>query len=75
MAELRWGESTGRWRRLEKGVYVEGPEEPRPIDRALGAVAVTGGVASGHLAGVLNKLDSVGFSLNHPYLTLPKGVS
>jgi hypothetical protein len=75
MSELRWGERTGRWRRLEKGVYAEGPEEPRPIDYALGAVVLTGGVASGHLAGVLHELDSVQLSRRHPFLTLPKGMA
>ncbi|MDQ6910586.1 MAG: endonuclease domain-containing protein [Actinomycetota bacterium] len=75
MAELRWGEQTGRWRRIEKGAYADGPDDPTAIDRALGSVLLTGGVASGHLAGVLLGLDSVHFSRRRPYLTLPKGTA
>jgi hypothetical protein len=56
---LRWGERTGRWRRVERGVYACGPDDPDPLDRALAAVLVTGGVASGHLAGALLGLDGV----------------
>lgn len=74
VAELKWGEKTGRWQRIEKGVYADGPLGLTALDRALGAVVVTGGVASGHLAGALHELDSVQFSRRHPYLTLPKGV-
>ena len=58
-AALRWGERTGRWRRIARGVYGEGPEEPSPLDVALALVVVTGGVASGCLAGVLHGLDGV----------------
>ena len=59
-AALRWGEQTGRWRRADRGVWVEGPEELTELDRARAAVLATGGVASHHLAGVLHGLDSVG---------------
>jgi hypothetical protein len=58
-AELRWGERTGRWRRIERGVYGEGPQEPTALERAVAVVIVTGGVASGTLAGVLHRLDGV----------------
>lgn len=77
-AELRWGERTGRWRRIERGVYVEGSERPILFESAIGAVKATGGVATGHLAGVLHGLDSVAFdgsalARRAPYLTLPPG--
>ena len=35
---LRWGERAGRWRRVDRGVYAEGPEDPTPLDRARAAV-------------------------------------
>ena len=57
---LRWGETTGRWRRVRRGVYAEGPEEPTPIDRAVAQVLAQRAVASGGLAGVLHGLDGVG---------------
>lgn len=56
---LRWGERTGRWRRADRGVWAEGPEDLSQFDRARAAVMATGGVASHHLAGVLHGLDSV----------------
>ena len=56
---LRWGERTGRWQRVDRGVWIEGSEEPNRLDRARAAVMATGGVASHHLAGVLHGLDSV----------------
>src|SRR4051812_5020302 len=58
-AALRWGEHTGRWCRIERGVYGEGPEAPTALDRALAAALATGGVASGQVAGVLLGLDGV----------------
>lgn len=66
---LQWGEAHGRWRRVRHGVYADGPEDPGPLDEALAAVVVTGGVASGHLAGVLHGLDAV--HLRGPEVTLP----
>lgn len=66
--ELRWGVRTGRWRRIERGVYGRGPDDPSPLDRALAAVVATGGVASGHLAAVLLGLD--GIALQGPDVTL-----
>ncbi len=62
---LRWGEGTGRWRRVRKGVYAEGPEEPTALDFALAEVLAKDAVASGGLAGVLHGLDSVGLD-GHP---------
>ena len=71
--ELRWGEKQGRWRHVSRGVYAEGPTEPTPLDRALAVLVRTGGVASGHLAGVLHELDSV--RLRGPDVTVPPGSS
>src|SRR5579859_471049 len=56
---VRWGERVGRWRRVEAGVYADGPEEPTELDRARAAVLVTGGAASGCLAAVLLQFDGV----------------
>src|SRR5438105_3885391 len=69
MAALRWGERQGTWRRIERGVYGEGPEKPSPLDRAMAAVVLTGGVASGELAGLLLRLDGIVF--RGPQITLP----
>ena len=56
---LRWGESTGRWRRVRKGVYAEGPDEPIVLDRALAELMARDTVAGGSLAAVLYGLDGV----------------
>jgi len=69
LAALRWGTRTGRWSLVEPGVYVLGREGPTAIERAVGAVLATGGVASGTLAGTLLSLDSVGF-IRTPYVTV-----
>jgi hypothetical protein len=58
-AALRWGERRGRWRRLDRKVYGDGPEDPTPLDQGRAAVLATDGIASGHLAGVLHRLDAV----------------
>ena len=58
-SQLRWGETTGRWRRVHKGVYGEGPEEPTELDRRVAEVVARGAVVGGRLAGVLHGLDSV----------------
>src|SRR2546421_4796977 len=65
---LGWGERLGKWRRIERGVYGEGPEEPTAVDRAVAAVIASSGVASWSLAGVLYDLDGV--RLRSPYLTV-----
>lgn len=49
-SRLRWGESSGRWRTVIRGVYGEGPEPPTALDRARALAVVTDGVASGRLA-------------------------
>src|SRR2546421_3220371 len=57
---LRWGIRAGRWRRLVRGVYGEGPGEASDLDIARArVVACAGAAARGHLAGVLHELDSV----------------
>ncbi len=56
---LRWGESTGRWRRARKGVYAEGPDEPTELDKALAEERSRQLVAGGSLAAVLYGLDGV----------------
>ncbi len=58
-SQLRWGETTGRWRRVHKGVYGEGPDEPTELDRRVAEVLARGAVVGGLLAGVLHGLDSV----------------
>ncbi len=58
-AALRWGERKGKWRRVQRGVYAMGPEEPSKLDRQRARVLASGGVASGALAGVLHGLDGV----------------
>jgi hypothetical protein len=68
-SSLRWGETKGRWRRVHRGVYAEGPEEPTPLDRQRAAVIATHGAASGSLAGVLYGLDAVEF--NGKCVTVP----
>ncbi len=69
-AELRWGEQTGRWRRIDRGVWAEGSEEAAELDRARASVMATGGVASHHLAAVLHGLDSV--RLDGMWVTVPR---
>lgn len=56
---IRWGEKTGRWRAICRGVWGEGPEDPSDVDRALAAVLASGGVACGKLAAFLLGLDSL----------------
>jgi very-short-patch-repair endonuclease len=64
-SQLRWGEATGRWRRVHKGVYGEGPEDPTELDRRVAEVLARGAVVGGRLAGVLHGLDSVHLD-DHP---------
>lgn len=72
ISELRWGERHGRWRRIEKGVYVDGPAPPGRVDAAIGAVRVLHGAASGALAGTLHELDSIQLD-GGPYVTVRPG--
>jgi hypothetical protein len=66
---LRWGERQGKWRRMDKGVWGCGPEEPTLFDRARAAVLASNGVASGCVAGVLLDLDSI--MVDRPDVTIP----
>lgn len=59
MSALVWGERTGRWRRVVRGVYAEGAEDVSVLDHARAVVLARRGVARGTLAGVLHGLDSV----------------
>lgn len=56
---LRWGERAGRWRRVQRGVYGEGPKPPTPLDRERAKVLAAGTAARGALSGVLHGLDAV----------------
>ena len=58
-AALRWGERAGRWRRIDRQVYVEGADRPDELDQARARVLAIGGVAAGALSGVLLGLDGV----------------
>ncbi len=67
---LRWGEATGRWRRLRRGVYGMGPDDPTAFDLELAEVLARRAVASGGIAGVLLGLDSVAAD-GHPVRRRP----
>jgi hypothetical protein len=56
---LQWGARSGRWRRIERGVYAEGPEPPSALDAARARVIAARAIARGRLAGVLHSLDGV----------------
>lgn len=56
---LKYGVRTGALQRLRRGIYLEGPEAPTPLEQALGVVIATDGIASGTLAGVFHQLDSI----------------
>lgn len=58
-AALRWGDRTGRWRRVGRGVYADGPDEPSALDWARADVLRADGFAVGVLAGVLHGLDGL----------------
>jgi hypothetical protein len=57
--ELRWGERTGRWRRIDRDVYGEGPHPPSRLDRQRARILASNGEARGELAGVLHGFDNV----------------
>lgn len=57
--QLRWGEATGRWRRVQRGVYADGPAPVTQLDRERAKVIAARSAARGGLAGVLHKLDGV----------------
>src|SRR5688500_13157458 len=56
---IAWGERSGKWQRVERGVYADGFEPLDALDRARARVLACGAVARGSLAGVLHELDSV----------------
>ena len=58
-AALRWGAKRGRWRRILRGVYGDGPDAPTRLDVARAELLRKDAVARGALAGVLHGLDSV----------------
>ena len=62
---LAWGVRRGRWQRVERGVYADGPGPPDALDRARARVLASGSPARGALAGVLHGLDGVELD-NHP---------
>ena len=70
---IRAGERAGKWRRIERGVYGEGPDAPTNLDRARAAVLATGGVAGGRLTAVLRGLDGV--VLDGPDVTIAPGAN
>lgn len=57
--QLRWGEATGRWRRVQRGIYAEGPAPLTQLDRERAKVMAAQTAARGGLAGVLHRLDGV----------------
>lgn len=56
---LKWGEQTRKWRRVQQGIYAEGPDDPTDLDRERAKVIASGSPARGGLGGVLLDLDSV----------------
>jgi hypothetical protein len=56
---LKWGVATGRWRRVQRDIYAEGPEPITELDRQRAKVLASGSPARGGLGGVLLGLDSV----------------
>lgn len=72
-AQLRHGEATGRWRRVDRALYRFGADPVTDLDKALALVVATDGVASGTVAGVLHGLDAV--DLARPEATVPPASS
>lgn len=72
-AQLRHGEAIGQWRKVDRLTYRFGSDPITKLDRCIGLVVATGGVASGTVAGVLLGLDSV--RLEHPEVTLSPNAS
>lgn len=70
-AQLRHGEAMGKWRRVTRTTYRFGADPVTLLDECLALVVVSGGAASGDVAGVLHGFDSV--ERRHPDVTLPIG--
>ncbi len=58
-AQLRHGEATGRWRRVDRALYRFGADEISVLDRCLALAIVVDGMAGKRVAGVLHGFDSV----------------
>jgi hypothetical protein len=56
---LQWGERTGRWTRVQHGVYADGPEPITAFDRERAQVLARATAARGGLAGVLHRFDAI----------------
>lgn len=56
---LAWGVRSGRWVRVTRSVYAEGPEPPTRLDHERALVLARRTVARGALGGVLLDLDGV----------------
>ena len=70
-AQLRHAEAVGRAVRVGRTVYRHGSGPVTELDRCVSLVVVTGGAASGTVAGTLLGLDGVG--LGAPEVLLPPG--
>jgi very-short-patch-repair endonuclease len=57
--ELEWGARSGRWRRVQNGIYADGPDAVTSLDRERARVMASSSPARGALVGVLLELDSV----------------
>lgn len=68
-AQLRHGESKGKFRKVMRATYRFGSDPVTLFDHCLALVVATGGTASGSVAGVLLGFDSV--ELRAPDVTLP----
>ena len=56
---LRWGEAAGRWRRIVKGVYGDGADDPSELDIAVAEGVRTGAEVTGRAAAMLHGFDGV----------------
>jgi very-short-patch-repair endonuclease len=72
-AQLRHGELTRQWVRVERITYRRGDGPVTVLDHCIARVLATGGVASGTLAGVLYGFDAV--TVPRPDVSLPPGSS
>jgi len=70
---LRWGARTGKWVRVDRKVYAEGPDPPTLFERSIAGALVTGGAVRSQAAGVLYGLDSV--RIVRPEFTVPSASS
>ncbi len=66
--DMRWAVKTGELHRICRGAYLEGPDPPTAIERALGITVAANAIACGTLAATLLEFDGVG--LAPPYGTV-----